>query len=156
MPMATISSPQAVVVCGGHISNQRKDDLDRMALEKANALTGTSPSPTSPPTVYDIGCGDGAMAMEFARSGCAIVACDLEPMPLLAGFSQDSKKVPPPKIVQKDARLVDWTDYPKPDIVYSQRFLHYLRYDEAKKLLGALTGRGGKVHVFLSMSGLHK
>ena len=135
---------------GSNISNQRRDDLDDMALRSArNSVVHLSDT-----TVYDIGCGQGAMTMEFARLGCTVVACDLEPMPALAKFSQQSAEASPLHIVQKDARHVDWTGYPKPNILYSQRFIHYLRYDEARELVSTLTSREG-VLVFLSMSGLH-
>jgi len=138
---------------GGEISCQREDDLDRLALEKAKSLAAAKSK--GKPVIYDIGCGHGAMAMKFAEMGCTVVACDIEPMPALAAFARDNGAILPAHIVEADARYVDWNAFPEPDIVYSQRFLHYLRFPEATELVRTLTNREHSCHAYLSMSGLH-
>jgi len=138
---------------GAEIGSQREDDLDRLALQEATKLAGIASK--RKPVGYDIGCGRGTMAMKFAQAGCTVVACDIEPMPALAAFVRDNGAIPPVHTVEADARHVDWDAFPRPDIFYSQRFLHYLRFPEAAKLVRTLTGGERDCHVYLSMSGLH-
>lgn len=151
---------------GGEISSQREDALDRMALRDAAQATALIPG--RPAVAYDIGCGQGAMALKFANVGCAVVACDIEPMPHLAAFADKalaaSAAMPSARnaaavqslfMVVDDARQVDWSRLPAPDLVYSQRFLHYLRFPEAVALIRALTGRSPRCNLYLSMSGRH-
>lgn len=152
---------------GGEISSQREDALDRMALRDAAQATALIPG--RPAVVYDIGCGQGAMALKFAAVGCAVVACDIEPMPQLSAFAdkalvKSAAALPPARnaasgqslfVVVDDARRVDWSGLPSPDLVYSQRFLHYLRFPEAVALIRALTGRSLRCNLYLSMSGRH-
>ncbi len=135
---------------GADISSQREDDLDRMALRYASGLT----SLLNPAVVYDIGCGYGTMAIKFANMGCVVVACDIEPMPALSEFARNTGQLRSEYIVQADACEINWSRFPQPDVVYSQRFLHYLRFDQAVELLHTLTQRADCT-VYLSMSGLH-
>ena len=143
---------------GGEISSQREDALDRLALDYA--IQATAWADNRPAVAYDIGCGQGAMAMKFAAAGCAVVACDIEPMPHLAALADLSAAALPPaaqslRMVVADARQVDWSGFPPPDLVYSQRFLHYLRFPEAVTLIRALTARSPRCNLYLSMSGRH-
>ena len=151
---------------GGEISSQREDALDRMALRYAAQATALTTG--RPAVAYDIGCGQGAMALKFAAAGCAVVACDIEPMPHLAAFAnkalgKSAATLPPARnaaaqslfVVVADARRVDWSGFPAPDLVYSQRFLHYLRFPEAVALIRALTRRSPRCNLYLSMSGRH-
>ena len=124
--------------------------MDRLALQQAHDLAAASPGNV---VAYDIGCGHGAMAMKFAAEGCVVVACDIEPMPALQEFARNTGKMRPEHIVTADARLVDWWAFPQPDVVYSQRFLHYLPFNAAVQLVQSATGRGD-CSVYLSMSGL--
>ena len=153
---------------GGEISSQREDALDRMALRDAAQATALTTG--RPAVAYDIGCGQGSMALKFAAAGCAVVACDIEPMPQLAAFADQAlaasaAALPPARnaaasgqslfMVVDDARQVDWNRFPAPDLVYSQRFLHYLRFSEAVALIRALTRRSPRCNLYLSMSGRH-
>ena len=124
--------------------------MDRLALQKAHDLVSGSSTQI---VVYDIGCGYGAMAMKFAAADCIVVACDIEPMPALLEFAQNTGKMQLDNIITSDARLVDWAIFPKPDIVYSQRFLHYLRFDEAVQLVSDITSNSS-CKIYLSISGL--
>ena len=153
---------------GGEISSQREDALDRMALR--DAVQAMDLIMGRPAVAYDIGCGQGAMALKFAAIGCAVVACDIEPMPHLVALAnkalgKSAAALPPARnaaasgqslfMVVADARQVDWNRFPAPDLVYSQRFLHYLRFPEAVALIRALTGRSPRCNLYLSMSGRH-
>lgn len=139
---------------GGEISYQREDELDQMALKEACRLIGVLHK--RKPVVYDIGCGWwGAMSVKFAKMGCLVVACDIQPMPFLCQLAQDSGTISPEHILQEDARNVDWAVLPAPDILYSQRFLHYLRFQEAVALLRVALSRAASCLAYLSMSGVH-
>ena len=137
---------------GADISSQREDDLDRLALQLSKRLVSVNLARS--PVVYDIGCGYGAMSIKLAEIGCTVVACDIEPMPALRSFAAKTGKILAEHIVEADARYLDWAAFPPPDIVYSQRFLHYLRFSEALALIRGTTSRGIGCEAYLSMSGL--
>ena len=138
---------------GGEISHQREDGLDAAALERARELVATQRRYSQLPVAYDIGAGYGTMAMKFADAGCVVVACDIEPMPALRALA-DSGSVSLKHIIERDAREVDWPALPRPDILYSQRFLHYLRFGEAIDLVCSMLGTAETCYVYLSMSGI--
>ncbi len=133
---------------GADISSQREDDLDFQALKEAKGHIDNERERR--PVVYDIGCGQGAMAIKFLRIGCAVIACDIEPMNKLAKISGNGYSI---QIVESDARHVNWEECPMPDIVYSQRFLHFLRFFEAVDLIQTIVNRSKKCSLFLSLSG---
>ena len=138
---------------GGEISHQREDELDRAALARARGLiSGADPRI---PVAYDIGAGYGTMAMKFATVGCLTVACDIAPMPSLRAFAAKTGAVALDNIIERDATKVDWSAFPQPDIVYSQRFLHYLRFSDAVDLMRSILSAAGECDIYLSMSGLH-
>ena len=140
---------------GGEISHQREDELDRAALERVRELASTKRRAPHDMVAYDIGAGYGTMAMKFADLGCTVVACDIEPMPALRAFAAATGSVAPDHIIERDAREVDWSALPSlPDIIYSQRFLHYLRFNEAVYLVRSMLDAVKACDVYLSMSGL--
>ena len=106
-------------------------------------------------TVYDIGAGHGAMAIKFALAGCSVVACDLAAMPALRVFADGNGRGDLLHILDgRDARDVEWRQLTTPDLVYSQRFLHYLPFLDASDLLNAFIRPGRRCAFYLSMSGL--
>ena len=139
---------------GAAISQQREDRLDAAALKRARELLLGSQRERRL-RVYDIGAGQGAMAIKFALAGCAVIVCDLSPMPALRAFVEDSGRSGQVRILDgRDARAVEWRQLPPPDLVYSQRFLHYLPFPDAAALLRGLTRAGRQCVFYLSMSGL--
>ena len=92
------------------------------------------------------------MARKFCDLGCAVIACDIQPMPKLIRFAQEFKESAI-RIIQADARSVNWDSLPIPQIVYSQRFLHYIPFPDAVALIRSLTLRE-TCTTYLSMSGL--
>ena len=54
--------------------------------------------------------------------------------------------------IQSDAAAVAWDDMPAPDILYSQRTLHYLRYREAARIIATLTRKPGTA-AYISLAG---
>lgn len=137
---------------GGAISSQREDRLDTLALQQARELLAIGRG--RPPVVYDVGCGEGTMAIKFADLGCEVIACDLEPSPALYEYARRSGRLMPRHLLAEDARAVNWSALPAPDVVYTQRFLHYLRFADAVTLLRMLTAPAD-CHAYVSMSGLH-
>ena len=139
---------------GGEISHQREDELDRAALDRARELVSTQRRAPRDLVAYDIGAGHGTMAMKLADLGCMVIACDIEPMPALRAFAVASGSVALKHIIERDSREVDWSTLPHPDILYSQRFLHYLRFNEAVDLVRSMLSAVNACDVYLSMSGL--
>ena len=136
------------------ISVERQDGLDDAAIEYAATLVPEMGSAGARPGVYDLGAGSGVMAERFARLGCVVVACDLLPMPSLREFARRTGFMAERHVVSADVRAVDWAEYPAANVVYSQRFLHYLRFAEAAALLGDVSARSAHCRVFFSVSGM--
>ena len=145
--------PAGAAGYGPAISQQREDSLDAAALQSARRLL-LEAAPARQPMVYDVGAGHGAMAIKFALAGCAVVACDLAPMPALRAFAGGGHGGQVRVIDGRDARDVEWHHMPPPDLVYSQRFLHYLPFPDAIALVRALVRPGHRCIFYLSMSGL--
>ena len=144
-------APAGAAGYGASISHQREDQLDAAALARARQLL-LATAPEERPTVYDIGAGQGAMAIKFAAAGCAVVACDLAPMPALRSFAGGRRQVC--VLDGHDARDIEWGRLPAPDLIYSQRFLHYLPFPDAIALVRSLVRPGRPCTLYLSMSGL--
>lgn len=139
---------------GGEISSQREDELDQAVLLEAQKLVQNTSR--GMPTAYDIGCGEEAtMAIKFAKAGCRTIACDMKPMPRLQDLAKPGGNIAPEHILQGNAQDMNWAALPKPDILYSQRFLHYLRFQEAAKLLQDILREAKGCKIYLSLSGIH-
>jgi SAM-dependent methyltransferase len=135
---------------GPDIASQRMDDLDAACIEWAIAY---GPSKLK---AVDIGCGRGIQALRLASLGASVLAVDLSDLsPFASGantllgrdaityFSGDVRELPPSAV-------------PTPlQLIYSQRFIHYLRHEEACELLlrlQAVLSEDGRL--FLSASGI--
>jgi SAM-dependent methyltransferase len=134
---------------GGDIASQRIDDLDRACLEFC--LAGRPGA-----SAVDIGCGLGAQGFRLAALGAAVTLCD--PVDISARVGQFNALFPaaPVRFLQRDARDLSAADFDQPlDIVYSQRAIHYLRFDEARALLERLRGVcQPHARFFISASGI--
>lgn len=137
---------------GGEISSQREDSLDQTAMQEAACLSGEMYDKR--PVLYDIGSGLGTMSIKFAEIGCTVITCNIEPMPHLRRLSRETRAILPNHILEKDVRFVDWTMFPEANIVYSQRFLHFIRFHEAVQLIRSVTERTNDCSVYMSISGL--
>jgi len=124
---------------GIDVASQRVDELDaaclRFALERA------------PCVAVDLGCGSGFQGLRLALLGCRTLLVDrIDPHPLVSVACGGL----PLRHLQAD--LAQLRPDQMPDgvgIATSQRFLHYLRFDEALNFLKTVSGR-----IFLSASGL--
>ena len=76
------------------------------------------------------------MALTLQDMGYRVIACDLRITDTIRAALGDDA-------YQGDFRNIPWTELPAPDIVYSQRALHYIPYTEAATLLTVLTRRPG-------------
>ena len=130
---------------GIDIASQRIDELDaaclRFALERERCAA------------VDLGCGSGFQGLRLALMGCRTLLIDrIDPHPLV---SMACGSLP---LHHLKADLVQLRPDQMPvgiEIATSQRFLHYLRCDEAVRLLRTLHGgMAPRGRIFLSASGL--
>ena len=131
---------------GQDIAAARWDWLDISCVRYA-ARHKRSAAAEHLPVAVDLGCGQGLMALTLQDLGYRIIACDLRITDTIrAALGTDA--------YEGDDRNVPWAQLPAPDIVYSQRALHYIPYREAAALLATLTRNPGCA-AFISLSGYH-
>jgi SAM-dependent methyltransferase len=135
---------------GEDIASQWTDELD---LEALRFLV----SPKIPKRVaVDLACGAGTQGVRFAVLGCRSVLYDVVDIGERIERIRQVLGIQGLEFRRLDLRRATAEDFP-PELgaVYSQRFIHYLRFDEASKLLATLASRlcpGGRL--FLSASGM--
>lgn len=134
---------------GCDISSQRLDDLDKKAIRHIL-------SQRKHLSCIDLGCGEGKVGIIMSMIGANVVLIDKVNIaekiePIASNFKLNLK------FVNKDARELQKKDLPLPlDICYSQRFIHYLRFSEAEKLIDALSKNMTEGSMlFISASGLN-
>lgn len=134
---------------GGDISSQRIDDLDREALRDALARDEVLKA-------IDLGCGLGAQAFRFSMVGAEVTLVDIVDIQDRVDAMNGLFDIGRLDFVNKDARSLEDGDLPdRLDLIYSQRFIHYLRWDEAVSLFEWLGRRAdSNARVYLSASGL--
>lgn len=136
---------------GADIASQRMDDLDRKCIEHALRLNNKN--------IYalEIGCGLGIQGVRLAVLGIETLLIDIldisetvEALTRLLGIGNL-------ELLIKDARNITHDDIQSsPDIVFSQRFIHYLKYTEARTLIACIATimQPGSM-LFISASGLY-
>jgi hypothetical protein len=134
---------------GGEIAIQRFDELDRKCLAFALGEQGGG--------AVDLGSGQALQPVRLALADMETWAFDLQD--LGARYDELVKLLPGAKLrfFRKDLRALEASDLPDDlRLVYSQRTLHYLRFQESVQLLRTLVPRlVGGARCFLSVSGLH-
>lgn len=146
--------------CGNDITSQRLDSLDHETLMFALQIkAGTFPSLKIQDdvkfTALDLGCGLGIQGIRLASFGWDTLAIDNIPRANTA-ITKDITKWAPITYLQKNAQSLQKEDLKQFLIVYSQRFLHYLPYNAAKKLLKLLVANSHpSARFFLSVSGIN-
>ena len=114
---------------GADIASQRLDDLDYRALSDILEHGGR------PCTAVDIGCGSGWQGARFAMLGADVHLFDLLDEPLLVRTLREEFRLPL-RYTGGDVTVVEAADLPtRIDLGFSQRFVHYLRFDAATVLL---------------------
>lgn len=169
MPVSDTKKPlniygdRATFVAAGHgadIASQREDQLDGLALAEIRRRVALRPP--LPVKAWDMGCGAGGQAIRMARNGALVTAIDSDPAAgkALADTIARSEEAGLARCV--DFRCFDIADLaaydeglPSPDLILSQRTIHYFPWDTAVGILSrwrslALPG----AHLYLSASGL--
>lgn len=133
---------------GAEIARQRMDALDRAALAYALDLGGGA--------AVDLGAGEGIQALRFAALGLHTVAIDVRPRARTLFGEAALESILPLRYLELDARLLREEHLPgRVDVAYSQRFIHHLPFDEARRVLALLRARMPEgARLFLSASGL--
>lgn len=131
---------------GVDISSQRQDELDRASLIFIHEAQGSV-------KVVDLGGGFGAHAIKMAEAGADVLMIDIADM-----RTDTFKRVASTgrlRFMQKNIVNLTPADLPeKIDVLYSQRTIHYLRYEEAKATLKTVFNQmsyGGRA--FISAAG---
>ena len=136
---------------GLDIASQWTDELD---LEALRFLV----SPKVPKRVaVDLGCGLGVQGIRFAVLGCRSTLYDSVDIGERVEQVKRALGLATLEFRQIDLRQVRPEDFPADiGLAYSQRFIHYLRFEEAAGLLATLAGRlRAKARLFVSASGLN-
>ena len=144
---------QFVSTTGRHgvdIASQRLDELDRRALSWVLSRTSSSP------VIVELGSGLGWQGFRLAMLGAWSYLYDfLPPSSRILHFCQEERLGV--YFWSGDLRRLKPEDLPGPpvDLVFSQRFIHYLRFSEAQKLMALCGSRMAPgAQVFLSASGI--
>lgn len=135
---------------GTDIASQWTDELDLEALRFVV-------SPQIPKrTTLDLGCGLGTQGVRFAVLGCRSFLYDIVDIGERIERIRQALEIKAIEFRKLDLRQAGPEDFPADvGVAYSQRFIHYLRFDEASALLRSLAGRlCAKGRLFLSASGL--
>lgn len=139
-------------VHGADIASQRMDDLDRACLAYARGQDKATAF------AVDLGCGLGTQGLRLARLGLNTLLIDR--LDLADGrATMEPQRVGSGKlnVLVKDVRQLVPSDFAvAPTLVFSQRFLHYLRFAEASSLVSILArSMASGAPLFISASGLH-
>lgn len=140
---------------GVDIASQRVDDLDVASISMIQQVHRHK---RRRPVVFDLGCGSGAHAIRMAEAGAHVIAIDIEDnRGAVLDAAATAGVVPFVNFIRQDVRC-GFSSLQPPDIVYSQRTIHYLRHAEALRLILGLAAsqqnHNGSVSFFLSVSGL--
>jgi hypothetical protein len=135
---------------GVDIASQWTDELDLEALRFVV-------SPKIPKRVaLDLGCGLGTQGIRCAVLGCRTVLYDIVDIGERIERVRQVLDLKALEFRKLDLRQATAEDFPADvGVAYSQRFIHYLRFDEASRLLQSLAGRlCARARLFISASGL--
>lgn len=140
---------------GADISSQRIDILDQKSLKYAVEITTKNNA-----IAIDLGCGLGSQGIRFANIGINTILIDqLNIKDTITNIIKSTPHLNNQnlKYINKNIKNLRKNDLPNNiNIVYSQRFIHYLTYSESKKLLYLLHDKmneNGKIYI--SASGIN-
>lgn len=134
---------------GGDISSQRFDILDRKSLKYVI-------NKDKDVTAVDIGCGLAAQGLRFSLVGSDVTLIDIMDLSNRVSVLNNLFEMVQMDFLNKDVRNISLNDLPMNiDLIYSQRFIHYLTFNEAKEAIKMVSERvkpGGRIYI--SASGL--
>ncbi len=138
---------------GGHgadITSQRQDELDLGALAAVKERRA--------PVVVDLGGGFGTLSAAMFEAGARVTMIDISDMAgsvFGAAKAKNRERAKELTFVRKDFLAINNNDLPgRIDILYSQRALHHLRYNDLLELLTTIRKRMPEGSVaFLSVGG---
>lgn len=135
---------------GPNISLQRIDDLDSASF--SYALNRSSEEVSA----VDLGCGAGVQGLRFASLGVTTLLVDRIPVASTLAGCGGIDRFLPLTYLRKDARFLKSADLPSNlAICHSQRFIQYLKHDEATQLLRTIREACiPSAKMFLSAGGL--
>jgi len=135
---------------GAEIAAQWLDELDRETLR----FVVSSQMPKR--VALDLGCGLGVQGVRFAVLGCKSILFDVVDIEQRMERIRQALGIQNLEFKQIDLRNAGPEDFPAEiGVVYSQRFIHHLRFDEASHLLSVLASRlCANGRLFISASGI--
>ena len=147
---------EIITTTGSHgvdVSSQRLDNLDKTALRYALNLDLYEESHSA----VDLGCGFGSQGIRFSLFGMDTTLIDIHDISDRVNLLTDLFSIGNLQFIQTDVRELCPDDLPEAiSILHSQRFIHYLTFEEARALLSLLAERmAPSGRIFISASGLH-
>jgi hypothetical protein len=136
---------------GVDVSTGRIGQLDQLGLRYIKRHAGKGERVK----VVDLGGGSGGHSLRMARAGAAVWMVDLADTARAAFDAAEGEELVA-YFIHKDFANLKAADVPEGvNMLYSQRALHYLRYDEAQALLRKISGRmARKARVYVSVAGV--
>ncbi|MBI1216533.1 MAG: methyltransferase domain-containing protein [Alphaproteobacteria bacterium] len=141
---------------GVDISSQRQDELDKGAV--AAIAARVQERGAGAVAAVDLGGGFGAHSIRMAQAGAKVTMIDLADMAqenFAKAVESGMAAAGSLEFIQKDFSAIAADDVPEGfDVLYSQRAIHYVPYQEAKAVLRTLFNRmaaGGEA--FISAAG---
>lgn len=152
---------RVITTTGEHgidISSQRMDRLDREALQYALTLYEESPTALheEPPSAIDLGCGLGVQGLRFSLLGMETTLIDIHDISDRIELLSNLYDLGSLRFLQKDVRNLQPEELPEDiTLLHSQRFIHYLEFEEAQDLISLFaTQMKDSGRLYISASGL--
>jgi SAM-dependent methyltransferase len=149
-------SAETAATHGADISWQRTDELDRRFLRNCLDMLEVTAAQGSSAIGLDLGSGYGRPSIAAALFGVEMHLYDLLDLAQYASRLRKTLNLSCLRYHRGDLSRLNPEDLPPMiSVVYSQRFVHYLRFSEAVALLRSVTDRlvpHGRI--FISASGL--
>ena len=130
---------------GVDVGSTRLDDLDKQVLAYVEERTKLGLTTK----VLDVGCGAGGLAVELAKLGAVVTALDIDDYKEVITAKAEVLSLTADKVFFVQSDIVSFLDgsTERFDCVVLQRVLHYLPYDEAKKVLTKLATRADALYI---------
>lgn len=137
---------------GVDIASQRFDDLDQAALLYVQDFLSRR---DNPPNVIDLGGGFGSMSARFALDGANVTFVDFDATQAQENFKQIENPLDDIRIIETDFKDLAIGDLgERIDVLYSQRAIHYISYQDAHRLLMSISNlMPSGARLFLSAAG---